>query len=449
VQLTDVPATNPAAADAVRRPSTIRTALRAAACLLLASSLPALVHADPAPSPGWQLDATGLAYSERQRTSVVEPIGRITRFFQDGQTFSAQLAIDAITGASPTGAMPTGQVQTVTSASGVTSTHAAGQVPTHKFSDLRRATDLEWGRPVGSLFNATTGVHFSREKDYQSLGFNEALSLDLFHRLVTVTVGGGVDRDQVFPVGGTPGPLADSTQTPVGGRNLKRATTGLVGISRVLSRRWLAGINFTRTLENGYLTEPYKVISLMDPVTGNLLGHLTESRPSSRDRRAVLASSVYHLTENILYLEYRYYWDDWGVRSHTADASYRVELPGGQHMLPHVRLYAQTAADFYQPGLDPNAPLPAFASADYRLGPLNGVTFGGTYGFHLPGSPGEWSIRAEYIRQWGRGPGGSGGEGGGGEGDRAQAAAAAAPTLVQAIPGLDIGSVVIGYSLRF
>ena len=39
-----------------------------------------------------------------QRTNVVEPIGRITRIFQSGQTLSAQLAIDAMTGASPTGA---------------------------------------------------------------------------------------------------------------------------------------------------------------------------------------------------------------------------------------------------------------------------------------------------------------------------------------------------------
>jgi hypothetical protein len=446
MQLTDAPPASPIPsvepAARVRRPSSIRTTLRVAACLLLASSLPAPARADPAASPGWQLDATGLIYSERQRTSVVEPVGRITRFFQDGQTLSAQLAIDAITGASPTGAMPSSQVQTVTSASGTTSTHGADQVPTHKFSDLRGAADLEWGRPVGSLFNATTGLHFSREKDYQSVGVNETFSLDVLHRLATVTVGGGVDRDQVFPVGGTPVPLAEGTLTLRGARNLKRATTGLVGLSRVLSRRWLAGINFTRTRESGYLTEPYKVISLMDPTTANLLGQLTESRPSSRDRRAVLASSVYHLTENILYFEYRYYWDDWGLRSHTADASYRVELPGGRHVLPHVRLYTQTAAEFYRPALDPNVPLPAYASADYRLGPINGVTFGGTYGFHLGGSPGEWSVRAEYMRQWGRGPhpGGDDGE---------EEVAVATPRLIETIPGLEIGSVVIGYSLRF
>jgi hypothetical protein len=436
------PSSEPAAL--IRRPSTVRAALRAAACLLLASGLTPPAHADPSPASNWQLDATGLVYSERRRTSVVEPVGRLTRLFQDGQTLSAQLAIDAITGASPTGALPSGQVQTVTSASGTTSIHAADQVPTHKFSDLRGAADLEWGRPIGALFNATSGLHVSREKDYQSVGVNETFSLDVLHRLATVTIGGGVNHDQVFPVGGIPVPLADGTQSLPDRRSPKRVTTGMVGLSRVLSRRWLAGINFTRTLERGYLTEPYKVISLIDPATGDPLGQLTEARPASRDRKAVLASSVYHLTDNILYLEYRYYWDDWGLRSHTIDASYRIEVPGGPHVVPHIRLYTQTAADFYQPALDQAAPRPTFASADYRLGPLNSVTLGGTYGFQLPGSPGEWSVRAEYIRQWGRGPHPGGDEGTGDDGQ-----VTASPRLVETIPGLDIGSVVVSYSFRF
>jgi hypothetical protein len=31
------------------------------------------------------------------------------------------------------------------------------------------------------------------------------------------------------------------------------------------------------------------------------------------------------------------------------------------------------------------------------------VTVGATLGFSLPDTPGEWSIRAEYIRQFGKG----------------------------------------------
>jgi hypothetical protein len=452
----------------------VRTALRAAACLVLATGLStAALAQEPAPqappapapsaplsptpinSPGWQLDATGLVYSEQSRTTVAEPIGRLTRFFQNGQTLSAQLAIDAMTGATPTGARPSTTTQTVTSPSGST-THTVGEVPTHQYHDLRKAAEMDWGFPVGTLFQGGANAHYSREHDYSSIGAGGSASLDLLHRLVTVTVGGGYNKDEVFPVGGTPIPLVDASTERAPGNNAKDVGSWLVGLSRVLTRRWLVGGNLTLTREKGYLTEPYKVISLVDPATDVSQVQLNEGRPTTRDRRAALASAVYHQDANILYLEYRYYWDDWRVTSHTVDGRYLISLPGGAHVTPHLRLYTQQAADFYAPKLDLNAPLPEFASSDYRLGPLNGVTAGASYGFRMPNSPGEWTVRAEYIRQWGRGPAFPTGSGDGGGGQvpdtRARPAAAQAttdPQPIDTIPPLNIGSVVIGYTLHF
>jgi hypothetical protein len=344
----------------------------------------------------------------------------------------------------------------VTSASGTT-THAVGEVPTKTFKDLRRAGELSWSVPVGTLFQGGADAHYSREQDYESIGAGGSASLDVLHRLVTLTVGGGYNKDQVFPIGGTPIPLVDASTPRVPGRNDKDVGSWLVGLSRVVSRRWLVGGNLTLTRESGYLTEPYKVISLIDPATDLSQAQLTESRPSTRDRRAALASAVYHQDANILYLEYRYYWDDWRVRSHTIDGRYLIALPSGSHVTPHLRIYTQESADFYAPKLDKNAPLPEFASSDYRLGPLNGVTFGASYGFRMPNSPGEWTVSAEYIRQWGRGPAfpSSNPQGGGsGVGDQrpAQPAAAQAatdPQPIDTIPPLNIGSVVIGYTLHF
>jgi hypothetical protein len=101
-----------------------RQRLRAAACVLLAAAAPSGVRAQPAPAPTphWQFDGSGLLYGEQSRARVVEPVARITRMFADGQALSAQFAVDAMTGASPTGALPTGTVQTTTSASGNTTT---------------------------------------------------------------------------------------------------------------------------------------------------------------------------------------------------------------------------------------------------------------------------------------------------------------------------------------
>ena len=135
-------------------------------------------------------------------------------------------------------------------------------------------------------------------------------------------------------------------------------SSGLVGLSRVLTRRWLVGGNFTLTHETGYLTEPYKVVSLIDPTTDLRPGSSSEGRPSTRDRRAALTSAVYHQDANVLYLEYRYYWDDWRVRSHTIDGRYLITLPAGTHVTPHLAVLAD-AAEFHVPSSNRDAPSPS------------------------------------------------------------------------------------------
>jgi Protein of unknown function (DUF3570) len=414
-----------------RPASPIRARLAAAACLLVASGAPTVARAEDTSTT--HLDAAALVYGEKGRTQIVEPMAKLTHLFNSGQSLSAQFSVDVMTGASPSGAMPAGRVQTVTSASGSTTTNAADAIPTKPFSDLRGALDLEWVRPLGSLFTATTGGHFSRERDYQSVGGNFRGSLDVMRRLTTLTFGGGFNRDEVFPIGGTPVPLSDGTTLATTDANDKRVTTALVGISRVLTRRWVMGLHATLTEERGYLTEPYKLVSLIDPEDGIVQSSITEKRPSSRERRSLQLNSTYHLPgEDIAYTSYRYYRDDWGVRSHTVDLKLRHDLNEHDWVQPHVRLYTQSSADFFHFGLAQEARIPAFVTSDERLGPLHTVTLGGTYGFRVPRYAGELSIRAEFIRQWG---------------DGHPASAIGAQRQFDLFPPVATGSLVVSYSV--
>ena len=428
--------------DAPSRPPSVLSRLRTAACVLLAVGVPVVAGAD-ATSPKYQLDATTLLYREQGRVTVVEPVARITRLFEGGGSLGAEFALDVMTGASPTGGRPAGGIQTITTPSGNTQTVSAGELPTNPFRDERGAVDLDWQQPIGSRAGAATGAHFSLETDYQSIGVSEKLSLETMQRLLTLTVGGGYNRDAVFPVGGTPvGLRADGARTGVD-RNPKEVTSLLAGVSRVLSRRWLIGINATRSNERGYLTEPYKVVSVIDPATQQPLQHLTELRPSTRERTDLLASSVYHLSRDILYLSYRYYWDDWGLRSHTVDLKYRFEL-GNTFLQPHLRAYAQSAADFYTSGLVNGAPLPAYASSDQRLARFNSLTGGLTYGFRLPGHAGEFTVRAEYIGQFDhRNAHRTGGE------EEDEEEDGGSPVTSDPFAPLNIGTLTISYSRSF
>ncbi len=420
--------------------SALRARLGAAACVLLAAGAPAAARGDAA-APTWQLDTSGLYYGEKGRTQIVEPVAKITRLFAGGQTLSAQLSLDAMTGASPSGAQPSGKLVTTTSASGTTSTHTANEVPTAPFHDFRGALDLGWGQPVGPL-TFTSGGHVSRERDYQSLGAHEEVSIDLMHKLATLTFGGGTNRDRVFPIGGIRVGMTDGTLFEPWTSEDKRVDDGLVGLSRVLTRRWMVSLNAARSHEQGYLTEPYKIVSLIqdsgvDAGTPSPDSSLTENRPRTRTRNSVLGSSVWHPGPNVLYSSYRYYWDDWGVRSHTVDLRYRFDLPEQDWLQPHMRYYQQTAADFFTFGLPlslaPSA-RPRYASSDFRLGPLRTFTIGATYGFRYPDVPGDITVRAEYIHQWGPGH---------------PASAIGVQKQLDLFPGEDIGTLTAGWTVRF
>ncbi|MCA9730133.1 MAG: DUF3570 domain-containing protein, partial [Candidatus Eisenbacteria bacterium] len=342
-------------------------------------------------------------YGERGRTQVFEPTGRLTRFLPNGHVVSLTLGLDTITGASPTGAIPTTEIHTTTTASGRVRTSEQGIVPTSSFQDSRGSADLAWQAPLPGGLATSIGGHVSSEKDYRSKGADAKLSVPLMQRLATITVGGGYRYDEVDPTGGTRVPFTSGTIAAGHAPNPKRVSTAVLGVSRILTRRWMVALDATRIYERGYLTDPYKVVSQVNPETGDPVGELSERRPSTRDRRDVMASSVYHSDTGIVYASDRWYWDDWGVHSNTMDLKYRHVLDQYHFLEPHLRYYAQSRADFFRYSLPVGTTLPEFASSDQRLGSLQSFTLGGTYGIKLPGRPGEWRVRLEYTRQWGQG----------------------------------------------
>lgn len=413
-------------------PSALRDRLGKAALALLL--VPSAAMAEPATTAAAtnQLDFTALYYGEQNRVQVYEPVVRATRLFGDGQSLSATLGIDVITGASPSGARPSASVQTTTTASGRVVNVPAGSIPLVRFEDHRAGLDGEWQKPWGKFVTSTLGAHASREKDYQSLGASGKVSAELFQRLTTVSAGGGYNSDSVFPTGGTPIGLSDGSEVS-NKANSKRVTDVLLGVSQVLTRRWILSLDGTRTFENGYLTEPYKVISIVAPFTGEPEDQVTDNRPSSRIRSSGLLSSAYHFTHDIGYASYRYYWDTWGIRSNTFDLKYRHDLEDDWYIEPHVRYYRQTAADFYVTGISDRIAPPEYATADYRLGRLTTMTVGANFAFRVGDSPSQWNLRAEYIRQKGDTSGSNAG----------------LKTPFDLAPAINTVTAVIGYSFNF
>ena len=119
------------------------------------------------------------------------------------------LAIDSLTGASPSGAMPAGAVQTFTNPSGNAQyTIAPGeQALDPSFLDTRTALSANWEMPVGRLSLLSVGASLSDEYDYTHTGVNARLARDFNNRNTTLSFGVALANDTIDPVGGSPAPF--------------------------------------------------------------------------------------------------------------------------------------------------------------------------------------------------------------------------------------------------
>lgn len=387
----------------MNRHAVIRGALAAATCTALGSA-----HAAQ-PVDSWKVDSALLYYSEQGRVSVTAPTFSATKQVSEDESYTIRVVYDTLTGATPNGAAIANETQTITSASGGSLTVAPGELPLTAFSDQRIALGIDWNRNTSRLVKRSTSLNLSRETDYTSLGGSLAYSFDSASRMTTYTAGAGLSLDLVAPEGGAPVGMQSittpNTTTAASGAEEglegERKTTVdlLLGVTQVLSRRSLLQVNLSHSQSGGYLSDPYKMASVVDQA-GLPTDYVWEKRPDSRSANSLYAKWVYHLPEDVVHLSYRYFTDSWGIKSHTADLTYRMVLPKGFYLEPHGRYYTQTAADFYHTSLKDWQPLPQYASADGRLAEMTSHTYGAKVGMAV-GSDSEVSLRMEKMVQRG------------------------------------------------
>ncbi len=396
-------------------PGNIAQRLAAATCTLLGTAAATPVAAQE--EPRWEFDTALLYYGEsddRVQDLSLNVLAR--RLVADDKVLSLGLAYDSLTGASPSGATPQNEVQTFTRPSGeAIYAIAPGELPLDDtFLDTRYALTAGWQQPIGRLYTGSAGISFSTEYDYTHTGLNLGIARDFNKRNTTVSLGAALARDELDPEGGTPLPLA--VMGDLGDLSSRGASTGdkdvldlLLGVTQVVNENFLLQVNYSLSDSSGYLNDPYKILSVVDPATGKgiartpvpgagpLHEYRFESRPDSRTKHSLYTQGKYYLDGKVLDLSWRYMTDDWGIDSHTLDATFRWPLGERSWLEPHLRFYTQTEADFYHPSLAAGE-LPAFASADYRLAAFDAITAGMQYG-RIGSSGNELAVRLEYYRQ--------------------------------------------------
>ena len=289
---------------------------------------------------------TLLGYQERGLIKITEPIAWTRLRLGEDWEVRASALIDIITGASPELVTNvTGQpVRTITGAS---------------VSERRKAGDVKVTRRVRDFtFSASRAV--SNEEDYHSRAFGLEATLDLDQKLTTLVAAFGKSNDRISSV----------DDELVGGR--RDTKEYLAGLTRVLSPVALVQSTLQWSRGRGFFSDPYKKTFDFPPDGLPVLA--PDSRPDKRDMLAWLTRYRHHFParHGTLQAEYRYFRDDWGVRSHALEAAWEREVSERFALRPALRYYTQSQAFFYSPVL--GTPRPELQSSDQRLSAFGGLS---------------------------------------------------------------------------
>jgi hypothetical protein len=284
-------------------------------------------------------------YADSDHTTVVSPLVAISRDAWRGGTLGASYVADVVSSAS---------IDVVSNAT------------TH-MSDFRSEI-------TGSLtqkLRATTlsaSYIYSIEHDYESHTANLGVSQDLFQRNTTLALGLTFVHNAV-------GRSGDQTFH----RQLIVAGAG-ASWTQVLSRKTIGQLSYTFTFNDGFQASPYRFVPVLGPM-GEVDFKVPETMPDQRYRHAFVAGINQHLfTDSAIQADYRFYFDNWGMKSHTVQLRYFVTWRDVTLRL-RERFYYQNAVDFYKPHYDEVEP---FMTTDRESSTLWSNLLGAKISWRLP-----------------------------------------------------------------
>ena len=218
----------------------------------------------------------------------------------------------------------------------------------------------------------------SDEDDYES----DAVALDgAFNSadgMTTYSAAVSASHDDIKPTQG-----AVPTNTLKADKDISSAW---VGVSRIVSKNAIVRFGLGYTYRDGFLTDPYKK---------------NDRRPDEREEWVLGTGyrQYFIWPDGALQADYRYFDDDWGVASHTLDLAWHQNLGERTQLIPFLRYYSQSEADFFANVADTDQ---RYFADDYRLSAFGAVSGG----LRVRHEIGNWAISAvgeryETDESWG------------------------------------------------
>ncbi|WP_036195391.1 DUF3570 domain-containing protein [Maribacter antarcticus] len=239
----------------------------------------------------------------------------------------------------------------------------------------------------------SANLSVAAEYDYFSVGFGGAYS-KLFNKKNTeLSIRGSAYLDTwnaIYPVELRPfeptgnglanGFFLDNTITgntnydpqfiPFENENRNSYTLSL-GFSQILHKKVQGSLSLSFIQQQGLLSTPFQRVYFADVTDSFIenfqLADAVEQLPDSRFKIAVGGKLNWFLNEIVvLRTFYRYYSDNWGISSHTANFELPIKLSDNFTVYPSYRYYQQTATDYFRP-FETAISTEQFYTSDYDL----------------------------------------------------------------------------------
>ncbi|NOG45598.1 MAG: DUF3570 domain-containing protein [Calditrichaeota bacterium] len=243
--------------------------------------------------------------------------------------------------------------------------------PTRKknetFEKNRGQVILGLEQSLGSASTLALNAYRSQELDYLSNAVIVTLSRDLFQNNTTVTLRAQYNDDKV-------GELLESGKIQ---NQEKTVITGALNLAQTLTKSTVLNLSYDYVKMDGFLSDPYRKVTVFDENNAFLV--LNENHPDNRLRQAVTARLSQYLNpvDASIIGSYRNYFDDWKVKSHTAEIRFNKYIFEDLITGFNYRYYSQSSAEFYKERYSqvPNT-IVEFRTSDYKLNQFQSNTFG-------------------------------------------------------------------------
>jgi hypothetical protein len=211
------------------------------------------------------------------------------------------------------------------------------------------------------------GLSSSTEFDYQSFGGNVSFTQKTKNKNGEFSAKFQAFLDQVKLI--QPIELRTTYGDDYGTAS-RNTFAGSLAYSQIVNKNFQVMFLADVITQNGYLSLPFHRVYFADNSVHQ------ENLPDSRLKIPVAVRGSYFLGDNIIVRAYyRYYSDDWNIKSHTADIEIPVKISPFFSLSPFYRYYSQSTSKYFKPYKEHTA-ADTYYTSNYDLSKFDSNFFG-------------------------------------------------------------------------